>query len=395
MHVLNPHWVTNGIYALLNASVIAARKGEMLHGDLAEILDKGDYPVERHGFLIDLMRKFELCFPFDQGYGYLIPELLDKDQPVRAKEMEATAALRFQYRYEGAVPEGLMPRFIVRTHTRSAGQPRWRTGVILQFEGSTALVKAEPSDRRVTIAICGKGDGPRRLLGIIRDHFDAIHASYRRYSVREMVPAPDHPDLIIPYDELRVMEENGVESFPKVVGNTVVHLVVKDLLDGVEMTSTVSAPALRVFYSYSHKDEELRDELATHLSLLRRQGLIVQWHDRETTAGKEWKGKIDETLERAGIILLLVSADFLASDYCYDVEMCRAMERHEKGEARVIPIILRDCSWTSAPFGKLQALPKDGKAVKAWADRDTAWRNVEQGIAKAVNELQARRAPSP
>jgi internalin A len=99
----------------------------MLHGDLAAILDGDDYPTERHGFLIDLMRKFELCFPFDEGDRYLIPERLDKDQPSTAKQMEASAALRFQYHYEGAIPEGLMPRFIVRTHTRSAGQPRWRT----------------------------------------------------------------------------------------------------------------------------------------------------------------------------------------------------------------------------------------------------------------------------
>lgn len=199
---------------------------------------------------------------------------------------------------------------------------------------------------------------------------------------------PDYPDLIIPYDELRVMEEHGEKSFPKVVGNTVVHLVVKDLLNGVEITSTVSTPALRVFYSYSHRDEELRDELATHLSLLRRQGLILPWHDREITAGEEWKGHVDEALERSDIVLLLISADFLASDYCYDVELKLAMERHEKREARVIPIIVRECSWTAAPFGRLQALPKDGKAVKTWSDRDTAWRDVEDGLAKAIKELQ-------
>lgn len=156
----------------------------------------------------------------------------------------------------------------------------------------------------------------------------------------------------------------------------------------------VYGSALRVFYSYSHKDEELRDELATHLSLLKRRGLILPWHDRDIDAGEEWSGKIDEALERADIILLLVSADFLASDYCYDVEMRRAMERHAKGEARVIPIILRDCSWAEAPFGKLQALPKDSKAVKSWSDRDTAWRDVERGLTKAVNELQTRRAAS-
>lgn len=159
--------------------------------------------------------------------------------------------------------------------------------------------------------------------------------------------------------------------------------------------TTVSAPVLRVFYSYSHKDEELRDELAAHLSLLKRRGLILPWHDRDIDAGEEWRGKIDEAIQRADIVMLLVSADFLASDYCYDVEMHRAMERHESGEARVIPIILRDCSWADAPFGKLQALPKDGRAVKAWSDRDTAWRDVERGLTKAINELQRTHAASP
>lgn len=182
-----------------------------------------------------------------------------------------------------------------------------------------------------------------------------------------------------------------MKPFPTMSATTV-YLVVRGLLNGVEMTSIVSARALHVFYSYSHKDEKFREELETHLSLMRRKGLIWPWHDREITAGEDWKGNIEEALERADIILLLVSADFLASDYCYDVEMQRAMERHQKMEARVIPIILRDCSWTAAPFGILQALPKDGKAVKAWSNRDAAWQNVEQGLAKAINELSTRGA---
>ncbi|CAN5906184.1 hypothetical protein BH20PSE1_BH20PSE1_14280 [soil metagenome] len=152
------------------------------------------------------------------------------------------------------------------------------------------------------------------------------------------------------------------------------------------MTEGGGAP-IHLFYSYSHKDEKLRNQLETHLALLRRQGLIHQWHDRRIGAGQEWAGAIDVNLESAQIILLLVSADFIASDYCYEKEMARAIERHEAGEARVIPVILRAVDWKDAPFAKLQALPKDGKPVTAWADRDAAWLDVAQGIRKAVEAV--------
>jgi len=146
-------------------------------------------------------------------------------------------------------------------------------------------------------------------------------------------------------------------------------------------------PPVEIFYSYSHKDEELRDLLETHLSLLKRSGLIQGWHDRRISAGAEWEGSINECLESAGIILLLVSADFLASDYCYDKEMLLAMKRHEEGAASVIPIILRKCDWSDAPFGKLQALPKDGKPIKIWDDMDEAFTDVVTGLKKTIAEI--------
>ena len=145
---------------------------------------------------------------------------------------------------------------------------------------------------------------------------------------------------------------------------------------------------VRLFYSYSRKDERLRNELEIHLKLLQRQGLIEPWHDRKIEAGDEWKHKIDENLEHAEIILLLVSADFIASDYCYEEEMKRALERHEQKEARLVPIILRDVNWKIAPFEKLQALPKDGRPVTKWRPRDSAWRNVSEGIERVVAEMR-------
>lgn len=143
-----------------------------------------------------------------------------------------------------------------------------------------------------------------------------------------------------------------------------------------------------VFFSYSHRDERLRDKLALHLALLQRQGVITSWHDRNISAGSEWAQAIDEQLNSAKIILLLISDHFLASDYCYDIEMQRAIARHEAGEAVVIPIILKPVDWRGAPFGKLQALPKDGKPVTKWSNRDEAFLNIAQGIREAAQALE-------
>jgi len=141
-----------------------------------------------------------------------------------------------------------------------------------------------------------------------------------------------------------------------------------------------------VFFSYSHADEALRDKLEKQLSMLKRQGVIETWHDRRIGAGEEIAHAIDEQINRDDIILLLVSADFLDSDYCYDIEMKRAMERHESGEAIVIPVILRACDWHHAPFGKLNAVPRDGRPITQCADIDEGFLQV----AKAVREAAAR-----
>ena len=145
-----------------------------------------------------------------------------------------------------------------------------------------------------------------------------------------------------------------------------------------------------VFFSYSHADEALRDQLETQLAMLKRQGVIETWHDRRIGAGEEWAAAIDHHVESDAIILLLVSPDFLASDYCYDIEMRRAMERHEAGEAVVIPVILRACDWFGAPFGKLQAVPKEGKPVTLMPDRDSALLEVAQAIRGAAERVSKK-----
>lgn len=151
--------------------------------------------------------------------------------------------------------------------------------------------------------------------------------------------------------------------------------------------------SIHVFISYVHEDERLRKKLETHLGLLQHEGLITTWHDRNITAGTEWMSEIHDHLNASQIILLLVSAPFLASDYCYSIEMARALERHEKGDACVIPIILRPVDWARAPFSKLQALPTNAHPVtsREWQNVDAALTDVLQGIRRVIQGLQARK----
>src|SRR5262245_37027622 len=168
---------------------------------------------------------------------------------------------------------------------------------------------------------------------------------------------------------------------------------IADRQDSQSAAKTVEAPlqpsrsSIRLFISYAHRDEDLRLELDDHLSNLQRQQIISGWHDWQIAPGQEWADQIDNALNEAQIILLLISARFMASEYCYAKEMVRAIERHDAGEAVVIPIILSACDWQDAPFGKLQALPKDAKPIKTWSDRDEAWLDVVRGLRRVIDRL--------
>ncbi|MGA7238646.1 MAG: TIR domain-containing protein [Bryobacteraceae bacterium] len=144
---------------------------------------------------------------------------------------------------------------------------------------------------------------------------------------------------------------------------------------------------ISVFISYSHEDERLKKELDKHLSVLKRQDIIRVWHDRMISPGSEWKRDLEIQLNSAELILILVSASFFASEFCYSEEMKEALARHRLGRAVVIPIIVRPTDWHLSPVGHLQALPKDGRAVIGWSNKDEAWANVADGVRRAIDNL--------
>ena len=158
-------------------------------------------------------------------------------------------------------------------------------------------------------------------------------------------------------------------------------------------------PPVSLFYSYAHEDEALRDELRGHLKILERRGLLSSWHDREIKPGEDWHAKIDEQLQMADLVLLLVSKDFIESDYIFGNELTVAMQRHQAGFATVVPIIVRAIDIDpedreALPFLSLQGLPTDMRAVTSWSNRDEAWTNVAKGLRATVKVIHEKKAAS-
>ena len=158
-------------------------------------------------------------------------------------------------------------------------------------------------------------------------------------------------------------------------------------VDGNELnnnTTELINKSMKLFISYSHQDESFKDQLEKHLAILKRQNFIETWNDRMISASANWKNEIDNALEKADIILLLVSSDFCASDYIWDIEMKRALEKHDNKTALVIPIAIRPCSWKAAPFSYIQGLPRDLKPISQWENKDLAWQKVTDEIYELV-----------
>lgn len=145
---------------------------------------------------------------------------------------------------------------------------------------------------------------------------------------------------------------------------------------------------LKLFYCYAHEDKPFREELDVHLAGLKRQQLLTTWYDGEIKAGAEWEQEINHYLSTADLIVLFVSPHFLHSDYCYNVEMQRALKRHEAKTAHVIPIVVRPVYWQDAPFSKLQLLPAEAKPISRWPDRDEIWLEIVREIYTIILDLQ-------
>ena len=212
--ILNPQWVTNGVYKILNAYTLFQNKGVLTLSMLNSILNFPEYPRDKRLFILDMMKKFELCYDMND-YRFLVPDLLPKDEPYTGNWYEALA---FQYHYN-ILPSSIITRFIVRMNT-FVYKTVWRSGVVLRSgsevlrgRGNTALVKADTEDRKIYIWVSGDENTRRDFLSAIRAEFDSIHKTIAKIEAREKVPVPRRSNIVVDYEHLLTLERKGIAEF--------------------------------------------------------------------------------------------------------------------------------------------------------------------------------------
>jgi internalin A len=242
--ILNPQWVTNGVYKILNSHTLFQNKGVLTVSMLDEILNLPEYPRGKRLFIVDMMKKFELCYDIEADKTFLVPDLLPKDEPA-TDGRENTLA--FQYHYT-VLPSSVITRFIVRMN-EFAHDTVWRSGVVLKDGGSTALVKADIEDRKIYIWVGGDEHKRHDFLSKIRGQFDAIHKTISKLEVKEMVPVPGHPEAEpVDYDLLLQMEHNNVDAYPVLSGGKMIVVNVRAMLSGVARESDRQRGNVTNFY---------------------------------------------------------------------------------------------------------------------------------------------------
>ncbi|WP_146201360.1 COR domain-containing protein [Leucothrix arctica] len=395
--ILDPVWLTNGVYRIINSPLITENKGLLQESEFDDVISKSElstnpdgtkyqYPPSKQLYIVRVMQEFELCFPLNHEQ-YIVPQLL----PVQEADFEFEGAtLHFIVNFPDFLPDSIFIRLMVKLHDYIKDDLRWRSGMILSkplvFD-AVARVRADKEDRKIEIDVCGKE--PRRFLKFIRVTLQEIIDDFPQLNYEEMVPLPK-TDELVPYLRLVGMEEAGVEHH--FVLDTKENIKVSSLLDGIEdseMRSEVNQTIVKAFISYSHEDKEHLKELRKALSPLERLNKLEIWDDRSIDGGDDWESEIFQKLRDSDIVLCLVSASFVKSDFCHERELEQALKDHQSGKQIVVPIQLRECNWDSLPIAKLQGLPGDW--IQNSDNTDRALTLVSKELEEIIHKIQEKR----
>lgn len=397
--ILRPEWGTDAVYKVLDNKNVRAQFGLFSNEDLKSIWYEEKYE-DMQDELLALMMKFELCYQIENSNTFIAPQLLRASSPSpdwpKPKTLES---LEVRYEYE-FMPKGIITRFIVRRHYLIKEQKYvWKEGVILEKDGATAEVIETYGKKDILVRVRGKNRS--ELMTIILDEFDRIHRSYHNLKVAKLIPCKcpvcinNEQPYYFKYDLLKKFLAKGKKEI--ICGESVEDVSIEPLIKEISFEDDyplVEAPpldakndlSLKVFLSYSEKDKALKEELEMHLSAIKNLGVIDKnWDYGTILAGMNRKGTIEKNLKNADVILLLLSANFCASEFCTSKEMKAAIRRHEDKSALVIPVLLKPYAfWENLPFGHIQAVPKKGEAISS-----THWPNKDEALQQVVLEIHA------
>lgn len=414
--VLNPGWVTGGVYAVIRSRSVKQNDGQLSVRDMPRVLREAeeqnvveaeDYPPETHPFILELMRAFQLCFAGDdegetgeaKPIRYLVPELLPEFEPEMPERWEV-APVHLRYGYE-VLPPGLLPRFIVRTHALSEGAAHWRHGVVLRHGQASALIREESDRPQLDVFVLGGDDDTRRVLvTMVRRELQALHGEMKMAPVEEL-ELTGAAESWIGVKALREIEEPGAPTKKLPIrpeGTAEVNVPLElDKLEPAESRAidrdpTTAPVPVRIFVSYAHNDERQLPRLDATLGVLEQHHGLVPWHDKRLIAGDEWDEEIRRRLEEMDIFLFIASQRSLVSGYIRDPELKRARERRDAGEVEIVTVKLEPCAADEDPyFGKLQRLAAKYGSIAETNPRSVAWEQVRKDLLPVIQRVREKK----
>ncbi|HEV7406451.1 MAG TPA: COR domain-containing protein [Chthoniobacteraceae bacterium] len=398
--VLQPAWLTKHVYALMRRAEKQA--GVLKQADVEAVL-KAEKDQEMREYLVRIMERFEIAYaqkkPFDGAQGlragvWLVPQALPDNQPKEVAVFgQATEATRLRYTYQ-ALPEGLVPRAIVRLHefieTKAGKKLQWASGAILTREGARALLRTEPQDRVVMLTVTGPKKARQQLAGLCQAEMRDIHGEIPGLDPAEETQVQGEwvATATLEGDERRG-QQSGIATK---TGTVLVDPAVpnNEYSEKPSRLNEVWKPT--VFISYSKSNVTQRKRLESELKILKNEGLLKKgWHDRMIAPGDDWNDVIQRELAEADVVIILASSAALSTDYITDHEIPKALELHEAEKTVVVPIVLEACRWEKTKLGALNALPEKAKPLNHWTRSADAWKIVADGLAVVFQKLMERR----
>ncbi len=399
--ILNPKWLTKGVYRIINSDFLESKKGMLEEKDLDIIINaprytfvngeqKYRYPTDKLLYIVRVMEEFELCYEVAPK-SYVVPQLLDVSEPDFSIN---GAVIHFTLRFPDFLPDSIFPRFIVKMHSYIKDQLRWRTGIILhkpEVFDATARIRVDKEDKLIQIAVCG--ENRRRLLTYIRRTFKEIIQSFTNLTYEEMVPIPNTNEFLEYEYLVEAKEAKEDEVFVRTLKK---RIKIADLLDGVEealMRDAIEQTPVKVFVSYSHKDVKHLKALRAALSPLERLRKLSIWDDREIDAGEEWEKEIFRQLDEADIILFLLSSDFIKCDFHWRKELIPSLNAYNAGKKMIIPIKLRECDLENTAISAIQCVPRESWICSAPSnEQDSLWLEVSKSLNPVIDKIKKRKA---
>lgn len=385
--ILQPQWCIDAIYKAFDLESIVKNQGRFSERTLAECWSTETRFSGLSLQLLRLMQQFDLCYSVEGSRDeFIAPQLLPLEEN-RLPDFPYSQAIHFRYEYT-FMPAGMITSLIARMSRHIKAPFVWRNGVTLSWEdGTLAEVSELAFSRQINIKVAGPAQ--QRRLDDIRKNLQEIHQRFRGLKYEEKVACnckdcAGHTESTL--FEFKELEDNAQYNDDMICRNgSRKKIPAKHILEGIAYQDNA-----RIFISYAHQNEALKDEFRTMISPLERNGDWKVWDDRWLLPGDDWNREIMRQLSEANVIVLMLTAQFFNSDFIYDIELSRAIQRHESGDALLIGIIVDHCLWEETPLRKIQMLPKDGKPVIGFGNRSEIWKSVAEIIKKTIAAREER-----